>query len=411
MRGSCGIVRWGSIINVKIFTRFKNYKIRFLVKTRVALLLYYFNSAYFYTSTMDLRKLVTTRLKNQQLLHPTLDDPADVVKWFGAMQAQDYLASLWGIGCRTHHSIEKDVEQAIIDRKIVRSWPLRGTLHFVSANDIHWMLELSKARIDSKHGNRIKKDYNLNEKVFTRCKKILEKALTNNQFLTRDELYEVLEKSKISTGLQRGLHIISELARDGFICFGARKGKQQTFVLLDSWIRSPKKIKRDEGIVKLAERYFTSHGPATLSDFTWWSGLSPAEAKSGLEQIKSNLHHEDLDGNRFWMSSSALSSQKTNASTIHLLPSFDEYVISYANRSAVLEDMYFRKMVFTSNGIFNPVVVINGHVVGLWKRSFKNKGVEIDLKPFTSFSETQRKGILLSAKRYGEFVGYNVELK
>lgn len=360
---------------------------------------------------MDLRTLVATRLENHQLLQPELDKPADVVKWFGAMQAQDYLASLWAIGCRTRHGVEKDVEQAIIDKKIVRSWPLRGTLHFVAADDIHWMLELSKARIDAKHGNRIKKEYNLDEKIFTRCKKILEKALTNNQQLTRDDLYEVLEKSKIATGMQRGLHIISQLARDGLICFGPRKGKQQTFVLLDNWIRSSKKINRDEAIAKLAERYFTSHGPATLSDFTWWSGLAPAEAKSGLEQIKSTLHHEDLDGNTFWMSSSALLLQKKNSSNIHLLPSFDEYIISYADRSAVLEDVYFRKMVFTSNGIFNPVVVVNGKVAGLWKRSLKNKSVEIELKPFTFFSETQRKKILSAARRYGDFIGCEVHLK
>jgi hypothetical protein len=347
------------------------------------------------------------RLYQQQLTQTLFDKPGDVVSRFGAMQAQDYLAALWAIGRRTKNCTEADVEQAILKKEIIRTWPLRGTLHFVFSEDARWMLELSKSRIDSKNAKRIKREFDLDTKIFARCKKILERELAKAKSLSRDSLYNALESAKISTGNQRGLHILSQLARDGFICFGARDGKQQTFVLLDEWIPSTKKISRDEAIAKLTQQYFISHGPATLQDFIWWSGLSPVEAKAGLETTKSKLVCEKISDQFYWMIPGTSAAKKN--SSVYLLPAFDEYLIGYTDRSASLDDSVFRKKIFTPNGIFNPIVVVKGKVAGTWKRFFEKDTVSMEIKSFTPFDETLHKKISKEAIRYGNFIGKKVK--
>lgn len=361
---------------------------------------------------MNLSKIRSLRLYHQQLSTRRFDKPADVVKWFGAMQAQDYLGSLWAVGTRVKDAIEADVEQAIFDKEIIRTWPLRGTLHFVSANDARWMLELSNERISTRHAKRMKQEFDLDEKVFTRSKKILEKEFKNNDQLSRETLYAVLEKSKINTGSSRGLHIISKLARDGFICFGSRMGKQQTFVLLDEWIKPTKKILRKEALAKLALQYFVSRGPATLQDFIWWSGLSPAEAKEGIELTKSKLLCDTTDNQDYWFSPESNTNSVNKKDTrIYLLPSFDEYLIAYSDRSASLDKDFFQRKIFTANGIFNPVVLIGGVVKGVWKRTLKKDTAVISLEMFGSLSTAQRKSIVHEANGYGNFVGKEIKVE
>jgi len=360
---------------------------------------------------MNENKISSLRLQHQQISEPQFNNPADVVQWHSAMQAQDYLASLWAIGTRVKNATEQDVEQAILNREIVRTWPLRGTLHFVAANDVRWMLDLSKERINAR-AKRVEKELGLDDKIFTRTKKILEKKFQNNTQLSRDTLYNVLEQSKISTGSNRGLHIISKLARDGFICFGSRMGKQQTLVLLEEWVKPTKKISRDEASAKLALQYFVSRGPATLQDFLWWSGLSPAEAKEGIELTKSKLICETVDKQCYWLApESNLKSGTKNSKKIHLLPSFDEYLIAYADRNASLDKDLFQRKIFTANGIFNPIIVIDGKVRGVWKRVIKKDTATVNLEIFTSLKAAQQKNILQQVKRYGNFIDKEISVK
>src|SRR5499425_503893 len=213
------------------------------------------------------------RLYNQHIAGARFDNPGDVVGWLGAVQAQDYLSSLWAVGLRMKNATEKDVEKAIADKTLVRTWPMRGTLHFVAAADVRWMLELLTPRIVANNVQRLLRQFGLDEAAFARSKDLVARALQGGKRLTRNATYEVLEAEGVSTAGQRGLHILWRLAQDGVICLGSREGKQQTFALLDEWAPKAKRMGRDESLAELAKRYFTSRGPATLQDFTWWSGL------------------------------------------------------------------------------------------------------------------------------------------
>jgi winged helix DNA-binding protein len=366
-------------------------------------------------TSLDIARL---RLHNQHISCAASEKPSDAVKRLGAIQAQDYLGALWAVGLRTKDATEKVVERAIADRAIVRTWPMRRTLHFVAAADVRWMLELLTPRIVESNARRLHILMGLDESVFTRSKKLFAKALEGGKQLKRAAMYDLLERSKISTAEGRGLHILSRLAQDGFICFGAREGKQHTFALLDEWAPEAKSKARDESLAELAGRYFTSHGPARLQDFAWWSGLRMAEARDGLEMAKSQLVRETIDGQDYWLAARAPAA-KAASPRAYLLPAFDEYTVAYKDRSAALDPMYARQ-VFSVNGIFSPIIVVDGKIVGVWKRKLRKGNLKKDrLKkdalaiapsPFAKLDQAETRAFAAAANRFGKFLDASVVL-
>lgn len=347
------------------------------------------------------------RLHNQHVSRPAFEKPAEVVAWLGAVQAQDYLGALWATGLRMRGAVEADIEQALASKKIVRTWPMRRTLHFVAAEDVRWMLELLTPRIVAASALRSQR-IGLDEATFTRCKKLFVRALEGGRQLTRKALYEVLERANISTANYCGLHILSRLSQDGLLCFGSREGKQQTFALLDEWAPTARTMQRDDALAELTRRYFNSHGPATLQDFVWWSGLRTADARAGLEMVKSQFIQEAAGGQTYWLSSS-MPTAKDASPTAYLLPPFDEYTVAYRDRSAVLNPLY-AKQVNTGNGVFSPIIVVDGQVAGTWKRALRKNSVAIKLSYFNKLNRAQTRAVAEAVSRYGEFLGVPVEL-
>ena len=239
------------------------------------------------------------RLCNQSIAPAALMTPGEVVKKLGAVQAQDYLGALWALGLRMQRAVEADIEQAIANREIIRTWPMRGTLHFVAPEDVRWMLTLLTPRILARAARR-HQQLELDEDTFARGETLFTDALRNGRCLTRNQMMDVLEQAGISTKGQRGYHILGWAAQNGLICFGPRQGKQHTFVLLDEWLPSGNSLSREEALAELTHRYFTGHGPATIQDFIWWSGLTAGDARAGLEMVKSQLAHEQLDDQLYW---------------------------------------------------------------------------------------------------------------
>jgi len=343
------------------------------------------------------------RLFNQQIAQPAFAHPSEVVAWLGAVQAQDYLGALWAVGLRTPGATEQTIEQALADKEIVRTWPMRGTIHFVAAADVRWMLELLAPRVVQRTASR-RAQLGLDEATIAASARVIAKALQGGKQLPRNAIYKLLEQADIATDSSRGLHILGRLAHDRLICFGARAGKQPTFALLDEWAPGAKSLPRDEALATLALRYFTGHGPATVRDFMWWSGLTAAEARAALAAVASQLGHETIGGQEYYFTQDrAVASAE--APDAFVLPPFDEFLVGYRERSAALDPHYNTLVVPGGNGIFNPIVVIGGRVVGTWKRAFKRDSVVMTFSPFAAFSETQASAITAAAERYGRFVG------
>lgn len=344
------------------------------------------------------------RLHNQRIAGAPFETPAEVVGWLGAVQAQDYLGALWAVGLRTRNATEGDVEKALAERAIVRTWPMRGTLHFVAAADVRWMLELMTPRVLAANARRLQKEYELDEAVFARSREVFVRALRGGRQFSRNAMYQALEDAGIPAAGQRGLHIVWWLAQEGLLCFGARQGRQQSFVLLDEWIPDARRLDREEALAQLARGYFTSRGPATVQDFTWWSGLAPADAAAGLESIRSELAHEVISKRTYWFLPISIEDPSSPA---YLLPSYDEYTVAYRDRSAVLRPEDARQA-YSGNGIFYPTMIYDGQVVGTWKRTLAKGSVTVTPHPFRPLGKTQEKAFMKAARRYGAFLGLAV---
>ncbi|MDX1416705.1 MAG: winged helix DNA-binding domain-containing protein, partial [Candidatus Promineifilaceae bacterium] len=216
------------------------------------------------------------RLRNQQIGRERFDQPDQVPAWLGAMQAQDYAGVKWAIGLRCQTASDTNVEQAIADREIIRTWLMRGTLQIVAAEDVRWMVVLLGPRL-IKQSARRRRELGLDDTLLARSSEVLSTVLHGRRQLTRTAVLQALEQQGISTVGQRGYHILRHAGLQGHICFGSMQNKEQTFVLLEEWAPQGQKKEREEALAELAQRYFTSHGPATLEDFVWWSGLTKAD--------------------------------------------------------------------------------------------------------------------------------------
>lgn len=342
------------------------------------------------------------RLLNQQIAQTTFTQPSELVTWLGAVQSQDYAGAKWALGLRLHGITDDVIEQAFTDGAILRTHVMRPTWHFVAPADIRWLLDLTAPRVNALSAYNYR-ELELDQALFTRSNAALIKALQGGKQLMREELRAVLQHAGIAADdLRRVGYIIMRAELDGIICSGARRGKQFTYALLDERAPHAKPLERDTALAELAGRYFSSHGPATLKDFVWWSGLTTADARSGLEAIKAQLIHELRDGRTYWFSP-ATPLAPAPTPTAYLLPNYDEYTVGYSDRSAISDDVNAKNM------IFRHVIVINGRIVGTWTRSSKQR-IVIESHIFTPLTEAENRAIALAAQQYGAFLDLPVVL-
>ncbi|WP_028775944.1 winged helix DNA-binding domain-containing protein [Shimazuella kribbensis] len=353
---------------------------------------------------MNKSNVLRYRLRNQRLMNNKFSTPLEVVKWFGAVQAQDYKPSLWGIGLRFKQSSMKKIEMAIEEKHILRTWPMRNTIHFVPAKDAAWMLKLLTPRASARAANVYRKA-GLDESIFLKSIDIVIKALQGGKYLTRKELYRALEVAGIQTSNARGVHIIGQLAYRGLICFGPRSGKQPTFVLLDEWVTDSVQLEGAQALAEITRRYFNSHGPATIQDFAWWSGLSLGEAKRGLQYIQNELRSETIDGMTHWFAPITTDIDGED-NVVHVLPMYDEFTVAYKHRSLFLP---IKNQKDTNNGI-SRVIVRNGHIVGKWDQVQKKDQIKVFLSLFVDLDSRLKKDINQAIEQYGGFLSLPIEI-
>jgi hypothetical protein len=361
------------------------------------------------TGSARARAIILRRRLQAQLLSTTaFARPEDAVAWLGAVQAQDYLGALWAVGLRVADARERDVERALAERRIVRTWPMRGTLHFVAAADARWMTELLAPKVAVAAANRLGA-LGIDGPLLARAQRVLVKNLEGGRRLTRPEAYRVLESARIATDGQRGLLVLWRLAHDCLLCFGPREGKQQTFVLFDEWLPNAKRLHREEALAELARRYFTGHGPATLADFAWWSGLKLADARLAVaiaeKRADERIEEETLDGQRHWFRPPTASFSRVGPMT-HVLPAFDEFLVGYADRSAAIDPSDAARL--SLGGISNAVVIVDGQVIGTWKRRIGRREVVFATAPFAPLNERRARALELELRRYANFLGLDI---
>lgn len=349
-------------------------------------------------------KIPDIRLQNQQLLNPLFRKPKELVSWMGAMQAQNYTMVKWAVGMRLKSATIQTVEKALRDGEILRTHVMRPTWHLVTAEDIRWMLKLSAGRIIAANESYAKgHDLEISEKLYTKSCNLLEKLLCGKKSLTRQEIAEHFNRSGIVADNHRMTRFMTRAEQVGIVCSGEDKGGKCTYALLEERVPPMPELTKDEALARLARCYFRSHAPAALQDFIWWSGLPVTEARQAVYLIESELAVEQWNGQTWYIHSSSRTRGKVSG-CLHLLPSYDEYLLGYKDRTDVLPLEHYSKA-FTNNGLFYPVVLHEGHVIGNWSKSIKKGSVIIEHSSFRK-SDCVDESVLDKEKdRYIRFLG------
>jgi DNA glycosylase AlkZ-like len=354
-------------------------------------------------------EIVQLRLLNQRISLPTFAKPEEVVNWLGAVQAQDYFGAKWSVGLRMRSAKDNAIDQAFNDGSILRTHLLRPTWHFVTPEDIRWLLALTAPQVHKISAYMVR-NVKLDDSIFKRSDVILGKALEGGNQLTRDELKGVLERAGIATNNGvRTSYLMMHAELEGIICSGGRRGKQFTYALLDERAPQTGTLAREEALAELARRYFVSRGPATVQDFAKWSGLTVADARGGLEAIKSDLQRETSEGNVYWFSGTT-APEKMAPPTAHLLSVYDEYISSYKDRSAMAGEALTKQFRAMGNAL-QYIIIVDGQYVGTWKRILKKDAVIIQLNPLTELNKEENEVITGAARKYGTFLDLPVVLE
>lgn len=357
--------------------------------------------------------LLRHRLANQYLTQPTFQKPEDVVAALGAVQAQDYAGAKWALAQRMNPDTgvtDAVIERAFTEGKILRTHLMRPTWHFVTPADIRWLLELTAPRVNAVNAFMNRK-LELDDSVFKRSAAALTKALQGGKQLTRAELGAALEQKDIPVkdGMRLG-YIVHRAELDGLVCSGARRGKQFTYALLNERVPPAKKLKREEALVELTRRYFSTRGPATLQDFIWWSGLTMKDAKQGMNALDGEFEQEVFENQTYWFPRGGRPTVRPRRVSAHLLPNYDEYFIGYKNRDAFsIKEKAFKLEI--NDTVFNAhVIELNGQLIGGWKRELQRNVVALKLTLLKNLTQTETRALTAAAERFGKFLGLSVVL-
>jgi hypothetical protein len=344
--------------------------------------------------------IAALRLSAQLLDTAAPLSPPALVGYFGAMQAQDYAMSKWGVGIRTGIQ-ETKIEEAIRKGEIIRTHILRPTWHLVAAPDLRWMMDLTAPPIKKVILKACEK-YNISAPSLKRYLTSFEKALAGNKHLTRAELMAGINLKGTPANDIRPTLICMHAELHGVLCSGEMSGKQITYALMDERVPQAPSLPREEALVRLAQQYFISRGPATVHDFSWWSGLNMKDCRQAVAAIKSSLGSVTVEEKTYWYNKKL--KEKPSLHRIHFIPAFDEFLISYTDRKASLA-LKHQPDTFTTNGILYPVILEDGMVMGTWKRTLKKDSVIIDTKYFRKPDKASIRLHLEAAGRVGTFLG------
>ncbi|MGY2074951.1 winged helix DNA-binding domain-containing protein [Blastococcus sp. SYSU DS0828] len=327
------------------------------------------------------------RLVAQRLAGPPAEDAAAAVRRLVAVQGQDFPGAVTSVALRTRSRSRDDVLRALDSGAVVRSWPMRGTLHLVPGEDLPWLLELLGPRALAGLAGR-RAALGLTDADAERARDLARAALSGGRRLSRRALLGVLDEGGVPTTGQRGYHLLWFLAQTGTLCLGPTEDGEQAFVLLDEWVRAPRRPARDEALAELVLRYFLGHGPATVHDLVRWAGTTVRDVRTGLDAVRDRLARIEVDGTEHFLDPDTLdrcAAHREAARAPLLLPGFDEFVLGYADRGAVLDPADAQRIVPGRNGVFRPTVVVDGRIAGTWRLTGRGTARTVEAEPFTAW--------------------------
>ena len=347
---------------------------------------------------MTAADLIVQRLRRQFLLKPSSRGPEDVVASLGAVQSQDYPGARWAVGQRMRSATAKSIDEAFDAGRILRTHVMRPTWHFVAARDIRWLIALSRPQLDATTAYYCRR-LGVTVPAIARASRVIERALTGETSLTRTELALHLRRARLPASGTPLAFVLMRAEIDGLICSGPRRGNQFTYMRLDARVPAAPDLTRDEALAELARRFFDTHGPATVRDYSWWSGLLVRDVRKSIDLIRRELETREIGGLAYWHVP-ASGRQQLKVPLVHLLPNYDEYFVAYQDREAVLG---LSAKPPNPRAFFAHFLVIDGRLAGTWFRRQSSRGVSIEVKPFRTLTRVESAAIDVQIERHRKF--------
>jgi hypothetical protein len=354
--------------------------------------------------TRAARRIANARVRTQRLSPAATTSPADVVRWLGAVQSQDYPLAVWSVGQRLRDGTARHVHAAIVDGSILRTHVLRPTWHFVARDDLRWMLAvtapqvLARMRLYDRH-------HGVDAALIAASRKAITDAIRKSGHLTRAEIAAALKRARLKadSGWLVG-HLLMHAELAGAICSGAPRGGQQTYALVEERAPKPQSLDGDAALAELATRYFQSHSPASVADFRWWSGLSAAQAARAVAAVDGRVHRLEVDGRTLLVhAGSEAADEPAQASGAHLLQAFDELSVAYSETRDLIDVaglLRHRK----PEGLLTRMLLLNGQAIGRWRRVAWGTTSAVSVSLATRVSAAERRAVLQGVARFGAFL-------
>ena len=358
---------------------------------------------------MDQLEVVRRRLVTQRLAGEPFDSVADAVGWLGAMQAQEFAEVKWSLGERLGGGTDADVEAAFSRGDMVRTHALRPTWHFLARTDARWILRLTRQRVHALNAYWYRRA-DLDGALFSRADDVLRRILADGQPRTRTELAANLATAGIEAEGPRLAYILMHAELEELICNGPRRGCQHTYALFDD--RVPRSAIDDRSsesaFTEFVFRYFRSHGPATVRDFTAWSSLPVVETRRTLDRLADRLESVADDAGTAWYSARSetrAAATPARSRDAFLIPMYDETIVAYKDLRVVLAHTPPRA------DLIERAIVIDGRTVGSWRRSLAPRSVVVEATLFGELTDSQTEALQAAVERFGRFLGVEASLQ
>jgi hypothetical protein len=353
-------------------------------------------------------EIAARRLLAHHLTGEPFASPVAAVRWLGAVQSQDFGGAKWAVAQRSVAAGDAELDRLFDQGRILRTHVLRPTWHFVLPEDVDWMLELTGPRVLSGAEGRFRQ-LGIDAHTVERAESAFVAALSGGRHLTRAELGQLLTATGISPEGQRLPHLIMAAELDRVIVSGPRRGKQFTYALFEERVTRSRHLAGEEALGELARRFFRSRGPARRQDFAWWSGVTLAQARVAIDAAGSALVRDTVRGVEHWQGAATAAPPSTQG-VAHLLPNFDEYTVSYRDRSAILDGRAFDPRLFPFGSVLSNVVTIAGQVRGAWRRVDRSALLRLEVRLLGRMAKPERLATEAAAERLGRFLGKPVQL-
>jgi len=346
------------------------------------------------------------RLRTQHLVWPLAESAGEAVGSLLAVQAENPSQAAWAVASRTRKPDQADLATLLDDGTVLRTHVLRPTWHFVRAEDIGWLLDLTGPRVRRVTGQQLRGPHGLDERSIGQAVTALTQVLAGREQLTRAQLAAELREAGIDGSGQMLMILLAHAELDGLICSGRVAEGEHTYALMDERALAPRRLGRTEALAELALRYFTGHGPATERDLAYWATLTLTDVRAGLRQVRDGLDSFQHDGRTFWHGPGEAPSGPQQP-TGHLLQILDEAYRGYQDSRWVLDAA---GDVPRTRETAAGMALVDAELLAAMRRTIARDHVQFDLRPYRALTPPQIKALDQAASRYGQYLRLNARL-